>query len=313
MTWHLSKIKAACPVEQSSHLVTEYLQLCAITDVHGRTWLHTACAFNKPKLILEILKHPDVADVRRRDAVGETALDVYEGLLDAKRDGCDRRNGPAELTSPEAGALIALRKAMGIAIGRGLTVTRVRYGCTCGKCRDGYLSLRMKLRLIDAARNLSQFMTRMQQTGDHFDYDAPPASYLPKDVCRGKGRPFFLGYQAVFAIIDQLLQDGKNPRPRAIVQMSNRLKFKDFEFFRDGDGLVECCLKAVLDQSERQNEVVGGDGSCDHVYGIALRRFPACRNDDDYQVVRRGWLGGTNVHLCTVWICGGIGVVGAVG
>jgi hypothetical protein len=165
----LSTLQKDFPLHHAATTLTnlecvEYLKKAATEDGANltmldrtqRTLLHTLARKLKLKSITWLLENVDGAVSWKtvRDINGDTPFDVLKDFLEDIRTkrhlfmgNLHVSDGFQGFPSPAVECLSLLGLAPGEVLD--LSISRLKYGCTCGQCIDGFLSPRMKLALFD--------------------------------------------------------------------------------------------------------------------------------------------------------------------
>ncbi|KAG6906885.1 hypothetical protein DXG01_011506 [Tephrocybe rancida] len=155
-----------------------------------------------------------------------------------------------------------------------------KWGCTCGKCTDGWLSQRMRRHLSSTADDI---IRRVPMCDDR------PKSKIPiiEDT-----RAFFREYKIIVMTIRDLLRVPGYPLSKdSVITIARKTPDVDFHF-SDGEFLMDVFhtlthdVSKLLTQgtfSERLNGKMLTSGSGE----IAYKALPKCNNDFDIALVRR--------------------------
>ena len=129
-------------------------------DKAGFTPLHVAAAFRNVSALRALLALPTEAgvrgDLKRRDnVVGQTPLEVCEIVMRTTRERCMTMGDPwTGYSERDLLCVLLLKRAMGQRIQGSQRdfIEQRKWGCTCGKCVWGFVSPRMRCRLLCESR-----------------------------------------------------------------------------------------------------------------------------------------------------------------
>jgi hypothetical protein len=138
------------------------------TDNKGNTWLHQAAISLKPKSIAWLMQE-NLALLDRRNDAGETPLEALECQLEHGRTKLRRIGLTIDISDQFKGfdedSVACLIHLRGL---NKLSETErqcLKYGCTCGKCVNGFLSPRMAYAIRGQAEELEDVLG---ESGDEF-------------------------------------------------------------------------------------------------------------------------------------------------
>ncbi|KIJ65696.1 hypothetical protein HYDPIDRAFT_131072 [Hydnomerulius pinastri MD-312] len=223
----------------------------------------------------------------------ETLLDIWDGYSD--------------------GSLMikaALKRGMGLDMpGSDEEYARQKkYGCSCGKCVEGWLSPRMQFRLqADAAftYDMASDMLRMglpsfrpREVLSAADIVLTPAmAYIPRELLTNLYQTFYKGYIAVFKGISSTLQVRSHGQSTSPIPVHTAVRIAllgdpAVDFYLQKGGRIEFALDAVTHGAKEQSPL--GDGEFDALWeddtdesGRLWNSLPKCRNDLEFDLVRR--------------------------
>ncbi|DBA89842.1 TPA: hypothetical protein ACH3X2_004706 [Trebouxia sp. C0005] len=184
---------------------------------------------------------------------------------------------------------------------------RSKQGCTCGQCSGGFLSPRMKHRLIWTA---SEAVAMVDDSIDDCIPEWPCDltnnlcmenlwlfEYVPLPLRERVSKSFAIGWHATLDIIAKLLEAKLLPMATAVKATAKLPSLrptaqcchpKAARFFLQKGGRVEYALDAILSHSRVEHEVVGNGDMCENDEFLKRNAaLPFCENDTDYNMVKR--------------------------
>ncbi|TCD68454.1 hypothetical protein EIP91_010740 [Steccherinum ochraceum] len=256
----------------------------------GFTPLHAAAAHKNLRAVRELLKpqYGALGDLDNRQNVeGVTPLEFLWLILRKERQEQEMSGITWRGYSPDAIEVAwTLRHAAGEDIGTSKKfIEKYRWGCTCGKCTEGWFSPRMRYRIRWQAGALSLRMLSSRpsfKSGIATSADLSTAiglRYIPPSVRADVTPEFWKAYL---------------PTPLALVQAAFLHYAGDsVDEFKDAGGKGEHALNFVLDYAEKQSAL--GDGSFEAFVEdpemLDTRKtwemLPKCENDLDFGLMRR--------------------------
>ncbi|KAI0701641.1 hypothetical protein C8Q76DRAFT_825149 [Earliella scabrosa] len=189
-------------------------------DEHGFTPLHLAAHFGNLEALQTLLALPPSAgiseDLTVRDGTeGLTPLETCEREMRNKKEFAETVLGSwTGYPTPSLRVLYLLKRATGevLQMSEDEFVESRWWGCTCGKCANGWLSPRMRYRLKTTAEVNADIMMDTSfkvRRGERIvsEYAAPGYEHLPEDLQEeGVSKSFYQGYEAVVRAIATVLQ-----------------------------------------------------------------------------------------------------------
>ncbi|KAI1798319.1 hypothetical protein LXA43DRAFT_1107377 [Ganoderma leucocontextum] len=176
-------------------------------------------------------------------------------------------------------------------------VHTLRWGCTCGQCADGWLSPRMRYRLMETAQRRADAMKRTIRACKRgpVPNGAPGIDSIPADIrAVGINKAFYEGYEVFVRAIATVLEqpgDAGLPLP-GLVHAAVGDRANQFLLMR---GRVEHALDFVAYAARSESPYPRGNGAWDQrqtqlvVRGdkqaAAFARMVTCENDLDFSRV----------------------------
>ncbi|KAK0499665.1 ankyrin repeat family protein [Armillaria luteobubalina] len=250
--------------------------------------------FHAVRKLLELGVRYDLFNYENGD--GLTPLEMLQGSMRSLREFSETLllcwNG-----YPDSSLRIEylLKNAMNISVD-GLSddeyVSRNKYGCTCGRCDAGWLSLRMRFQLSCQAGFFRDLMP------DNLEYFTPrqvidirtllldvASDYLPLQLHSSLYKTFYAGYISVFGALYDLLH---NSNASFSLDKANQVAWNDIStnFYFQRGGKVEYALDAIIDGALDQSWL--GDREFHVMFDTDkdYMALPKCANDLEFQLVR---------------------------
>lgn len=139
------------------------------------TLLHVAARQVKPNCIKWLLENVSEAQAWRStpNLSGYTPLEVLQAKLEIRRTLSEMGSMTIDVSDNFRGfppdAVACLSVLLNLGDGQPVSTIqtlRLKYGCTCGECLEGFLSPRMKLVLLDQAYATSDILQQMIEDGE---------------------------------------------------------------------------------------------------------------------------------------------------
>ncbi|CAL1705669.1 unnamed protein product [Somion occarium] len=271
-----------------------------LPDEAGATPLHYAasrCNLLAIRALLECESEGDLrTDLKRRDNIlGTTPLEACEWAMRNIREDPESLED-AWSGHPDEGLRCSyiLRKAAGENVGDEATfIESRRWGCTCGNCLEGWLSPRMRYRLMSEAAELFQMMDDSRPLFRRNGMPEPAQDYIgmyhiPQSLRRTMTNATFDAYRLLVASVNILLSRNTIPTPEAMITHSQGDAARHFT---ECGGNVESALNLVIDTAKDQS--VLGDSEWDDSIADSdddvikeWNELPKCANDLDFGLVR---------------------------
>lgn len=173
----------------------------------------------------------------------------------------------------------------------GATEDRSRFGCTCGRCIEGFLSPRMVFALECQADTLCDMLRddvdfRKTSGGLYEWWEDLVLKDVPEVAQRlmRRNKSMWIGMAQFFGHVADCLRSGKLPTDANVTPLIEIESRK----YLDGGGTVAsvvlACFDYVVDQS-----IELGDGTHHETFRRDIARPPACKNDKEYKIARKGY------------------------
>ncbi|KAH8171579.1 hypothetical protein LIA77_08346 [Sarocladium implicatum] len=279
-------------------------------DEEGRSLMHLAAINTKPEALSWLTLYvPDLVQIR--DKAGHTPLEALRYSLELKRTFYpDYRNPWSSAARPddfcgytdgEVECLIVLINASGKQLeNSSMTLDRLRYGCTCGRCIDGFMSPRMSSLIQDHANRLYWTITKAAET---FEVTKPHESFyfnpaLPENIMARlvpqHMRQTFTtsalvrhGFANLFGLVYTSLKAGRCPSDAVLIEAIETSGYNASitrQYIQTGGDFVtirRIILANAFSTINWAKMTVPGTIELD------IDALPACRNDFEFFLVDR--------------------------
>jgi hypothetical protein len=264
------------------------------TDPGLNNILHVAALFQKPKALQWLIKNIDNDNVLHlaRNIKGYTPLENLQACLESFR--VSEEYGTMRVCVsdnfrgyPQA-AIACLGHLQGfpnLSEGRDM---RLKYGCTCEECLEGFMSPRMKFVLLVQAELLHDMLYEDLDEDDWCDYFDNVTRYVSLALMKDFRKNSLLraSFVDMFNYIAACLRQDKIPREINVVEAwrtANDWPVGTRNFLNEGV-TVESVLKVVFARAREQDDKAG-DGETLETFGDDILRMPECRNDHEFGFV----------------------------
>ena len=271
-----------------------------VVDRHGNTIIHIM-AVDKPKTLGWLLTVPWLkSEHLRRNLEGETPSQYCRSLWELWRLGRDQNYEPildAEVFEGYPRCAMACMTAFMSKKPQGVKKKQMRFGCTCGNCIAGFLSPRVADTLIHYADKEFVTLKRLdrKKRPTQRDVSVPDnlewVHYLPVELTEKvlNSKEMRQGFIKTLHYIAVALRMAQLPTTKAILYHAEIRDSSAVKSYIGGAGMVKAALDMCLDYAIVENGFTG-DGTHHRDYEKDFERFPECRNDHEYQLVRQQWL-----------------------
>ncbi|KUL83668.1 hypothetical protein ZTR_11068 [Talaromyces verruculosus] len=271
-----------------------------VVDRTHRTLLHTLARKLKPNSMMWLLENVNAAESWKttRDINGDTPLDVLQDFLEDIRTKRNHLMGNMHVSDnfrgfpPPAVECLRLLDASSMFENSALSTSRLKYGCTCGQCIEGFLSPRMRLALLDRANTIYGFLSDSIDNGKYWVMENEFwFRYVADDVRLKfkKNKSIRLGYTNMFSLVRDCLDSNIAPSVentlQAIRQRRELPPVTRKYLTRAGDlpgirATLRCIFHSAQDQDDRT-----GDGEFQRIYASEYYSLSVCRNDREFGFV----------------------------
>jgi hypothetical protein len=272
------------------------------TNGHGDTTLHIAAKYAKTACLIWIVDSPSgLRLLNMTNNARYTPLEAMQSKLDTKRIGkpfgfqrteylADRFDGFDE------NSVACLLKLNKVEQPTAEQQERAKFGCTCEKCVDGFISPRMFTKLHIEAEQIYAILEFFSSPGtsegeEWYQRFKGLLNDLPETL-----KPLFRKskisrkvFTMIFQTIAVLLAHSMIPRE---VNVANILKKAstwaqiDIHYFQKG-GTVAHIMNAIIDYTKYHDPNAGTPTKFQKVSDDRISSLPRCRNDDEFEFVRR--------------------------
>ncbi|KAE9364854.1 hypothetical protein N431DRAFT_111710 [Stipitochalara longipes BDJ] len=306
-SWRLVLLKDRLPLHHAALTLSdsecvEFFSAFEMSDKLGDEWvkldrssknvLHIAASELKPKSVHWLLASSGYGETlgSARNVDGDTPLEQLEFELEIKRTRRNHGMMAVDISDTFPGftaeAIECLAALRGIKNPTPIDTARLKFGCTCSSCIDGFLSPRMKFALLCQAEMRHELLSQDVSNGkmwcmvhdDLFTYVAPD---IQQNFATNKS--YRQGFANVFHHVAAALRHNNSPT------ITNTLReYEDASewpphtksFFQRG-GTVESVLHIIFDKTRDQDEWAG-DGEHMHIFEEDIKALPECRNDQEF-------------------------------
>ena len=264
-------------------------------DRFSKNILHIAASETKAQSVRWLLGNVD--DEQKlssaRDIQGYTPLEGLESELETKRNTTKRGTMTFVISDKFRGhsaeaieCLAALRKVANLSTPQYL---RLKYGCSCGECIDGFLSPCMKLALLSKAEVLHDILNDGIEDGKFWYLSN---EYLTDHVAPDIQQNFRTnkslrqGYSNIFDHVAMTLRANMAPTVVNVLnawRSSNEWPPVTRNFYQRG-GNAESTLRVIFEHAKDADEYTG-DGNHMRTFEDDINDLPKCRNDHEFGFV----------------------------
>ncbi|CZR56632.1 uncharacterized protein PAC_06521 [Phialocephala subalpina] len=309
-SWRLKLLQERLPLQHAAFTLpdgecVEFFNKFKISNMSMDDWgkvdrfsknaLHVAACEFKVQSVRWLLENANEGQTLSlaRTTEGYTPQEELESQLESKRTRrehgmltVDISNNFLGFPSEAIGCLAALRAVNNPSE---LEYARMKFGCTCGSCIDGFLSPRMKFALLCEAEVTHDMLKDGVEDGEmwsviHDDLFTHVARDIQQNFRTNKS--YRQGFANVFGHAAVTLQADKAPtilNVQNTVRDSNEWPPHTRNFFQRG-GNTESALRIIFEQARDQDEWVG-DGMHMDVFENGINALPECRNDHEFGFV----------------------------
>ena len=281
-------------------------------DVIGFMPVHVAAARENVcalRTLLELDPNGMAEDLKdEKNKEGMTPLEGLESSMRSTKELAETLLGTWNGYSDESlSCEYLLKKAMGspVTATEAEYIRKRRFGsqlgsrCTCGTCMDGWLSPRMRFRLLsefffralikrriilDVGTDISPIFVsylaqseiqhdtlrmetpsfKSRQPLSPFEFLPCALDYVPSAVRQEMYKTFYVGFYTIFDAISQVLKTPGIPTPQAVMAEALQLDPRAVQFYLGKGGRVEYVLDAIVNTAREQSNL--GDGTFEETF-----------------------------------------------
>jgi len=264
-------------------------------DRFSNNVLHVAACELKVQSVRWLLEHSNEGQKLNsaRNAKGYTPLEELESQLESKRTTKEHGMLTVDISdqfhgfSPDAiGCLAAFRL---LSNPSQIQYARLKFGCTCGACIDGFLSPRMRFALLCQAEITHDLLGMDVEDGEMWcmglDY---MFTHVALDIQRNfrTNKSYRQGFSNIFDHATVTLRGNRSPSILNILdtwENSGEWPPHTKNFFQRG-GNAESALRIMFEHARDQDEWAG-DGNHISDFEDDVNALPQCRNDHEFGFV----------------------------
>jgi GNAT superfamily N-acetyltransferase len=257
--------------------------------------LHLAASKLNLQSIQWLLANTDISNalITARNIKGYTAFEALQNQLEISRTReayqlmmvcvSDTFRG---FPSEAAGCLAALQQLQSPTLNQ---LQKLKYGCTCGQCIDGFLSPRMKFSLLCQAEINHDLLDMDIDDGPNWcEWHDDVLTHVAPDIRQNMrtNKSLRQGFANVFAHAASALRSDISPTLANVHEVWSECGEwppHTRNFFNRG-GTIESALSIVFEQAHDQDELTG-DGGHWECFQEDIKRLPECRNDHEFGFV----------------------------
>ncbi|KAF4630252.1 hypothetical protein G7Y89_g7883 [Cudoniella acicularis] len=225
-----------------------------------------------------------------RNVKGYTPIEELESDLETKRTRRNHGMMTVDISdnfsgfAPEAISCLAALRSLGNL--SQIQCARLKFGCTCGLCIDGFLSPRMSFALLCRAEITHDMLNEDVEDGEtwcmmHDDLITHVAPDIQRNFATNKS--YRQGFANIFHHAATTL---RNNRPPTILNVLNECMDASewpphTKNFLQRGGEPESVLRIMFENTKDQDEWAG-DGMHMEVFEDQVKALPECRNDHEF-------------------------------
>ncbi|KAL2793476.1 hypothetical protein BJX66DRAFT_338795 [Aspergillus keveii] len=247
----------------------------------GQTPLHIT-ALLKPRTLEWLLENIDGADSLKayRTVDGYTPREVLEEYLELERSMAEVSGG----FKGHHNLAVASLSLLADPATSMLSNACLRYGCTCGKCLEGFLSPRMSMSLIWHAENLFKMLNNKVEDDAWIRDNYQLLVHLNSNGKRNlaNSEPCRQGFLNTLHVVMQCLKAKKIPTSENIA--GNTLEPHTHAYLRLVGTQHGChaILRLLFDYAKERDEKAG-NGATKRGLKESWSTLPTCRNDHEFE------------------------------
>ena len=258
--------------------------------------LHVAARFGKPLTVRWLIEKVDKGGILRqaRNVEGYTPLEALQSVLESSRVSfqhgfmtvcvSDRFRGY------QPSSISCLSALKGIENPTPIQLLRLKYGCTCNACIQGFISPRMKFALLSHAEMTHDTMNSdlHEEAGFWCMVNEENIRHVDLDIRRNflTNKSLRAGFTNVFDYIAGCLRASAIPTTQNVLEIwENSSEWPPVtRNFLERGGTVASALKVVFEYA-RDQDAKAGDGEFMEIFSDSILELPECRNDHEFGFV----------------------------
>ncbi|KAE8396832.1 hypothetical protein BDV37DRAFT_93183 [Aspergillus pseudonomiae] len=270
-----------------------------IVDRTHKTLLHILARRLKPESIRWLLAHVDAASSWKsaRDINGDSPLDVLKDFLEDIRTKRLVYMGNLDVSDDFRGYPAAAVECLSLlddTLSPDLSVSHLKYGCTCGQCIGGFLSPRMKLALLTKAEILYDMLSYGIDDGQTWvEWNDSRLENVAYDVQQHfkTNKSIRQGYTNIFSRVCDCFQSNLAPSVENILQAVEQWNewppvTRNY-LTRAGDlPGIRAAVTCIFDEAHSMDDRTG-NGEFQKLYDSEYSILSVCRNDREFKFVAR--------------------------
>ena len=263
--------------------------------------LHVASCEYKLKTVEWLLNNADVGQIlsSARNIKGYTALEALQSILEEKRTIIERGMMTVCISDKFTGfpveAVGCLAVLQGIKTPSRIQSLRLKFGCTCGQCANGYFSARMKQALLCQAEINHDILSEYTDDGPFWvDMHSHSIHHVDPDIQRNfrTNKSLRKGFANIFDHAANTMRKGAAPTAQNVIDVwSNSGEWFPVtrSYFQRGGAAVDALR--VMFECARDEDLWAGNGGLQNLFGdeeeepAEIAALPQCRNDLEFGMV----------------------------
>ncbi|PVH81813.1 hypothetical protein DL98DRAFT_415916, partial [Cadophora sp. DSE1049] len=297
---HLQKLASTHPIHWATMTLPEdeCIQLYSNTkrnfefvrhDPLFRNVLHVAASEQKPQCVIWLLQNVKRLEYLKtsRNLAGYTPLEELEATLETFRTTTPYFGGfPVDAVA----SLAALRDEQQL---DPIDRQRIRFGCTCGGCMEGFISPRTQFALVCKATKIFHVLDRniydddelpwTEQNSDILKYVKPEVQ-VNLELSQHLRHGFINIFLHIAEVIEgQVIPNTESMKKNAWRKGDNQPHVPKFLF---ENGTTEAAIQIVFEMA-RDCDEWAGSGEHELEFREECEKLPRCRNDHEWELVVR--------------------------
>ncbi|OBT83253.1 hypothetical protein VE02_07589 [Pseudogymnoascus sp. 03VT05] len=271
-------------------------------DKKLNTVLHIASCRYKLKAVEWLLKNADVGQTMSsaRNIKGYTALEGLQSVLEAKRTTVECGMMTMCISDNFSGfpidAVNCLAALEGIKVPSQIQSLRLKFGCTCGQCVDGFFSARMKEALLSKAEVCRDMLDEYDDGRFWVEMHRNATRHVAPDILRNftTNRSLRHGFVNIFGYAADAMLRGDSPSVQNVLDVwinSGEWPPVTRSYFQRGGTAVDA-LRVMFEAVRYEDHWAGKGRLLNNISGVdeikepaELAALPHCRNDLEFGMV----------------------------